>query len=216
MSFPTRSRAPMVAGVAFAILAVAGNALLGATPPLHGDAAAVAQFYADAPTRIALAMTLSLISVFFLAAFLGTLLQVLGSAGGPDAWAGRMAGIGGAATVALVAGGSALNSAGALRAVDGGLLAPESAVVFYDGGLALSGLAAPLAMAVLLAATALGALRGRLLPRWFGSISAVLATVGVVTPVSFLLALLFPAWVVVAGVVLSRRPAPTGEAVLLR
>ena len=87
-------------------------------------------------------------------------------------------------------------------------IAPDVAAVFYDSSLALTGLAASVAMAVLLAATAAVTLQCGALPRWFGWLSAVLATVGIVTPVSFVLSLLFPLWVGVAAVLLVRR-SPT-------
>jgi hypothetical protein len=59
-------------------------------------------------------------------------------------------------------------------------------------------------MAVLLAATAVIALQFGAFPRWFGWVSAVLAVVGIVTPVSFVLSLVFPLWVGVAAVMLLR------------
>jgi hypothetical protein len=106
----------------------------------------------------------------------------------------------------LLAAGFALNSAGALRARESGIT-PDVAAVFYDSGLAMIGLAGAIAIAVLLAATAAVALGFGALPRWFGWLTAVLAVLGLVTPVSFLLSLLFPLWVAVAAVLLMRDPA---------
>ncbi len=75
----------------------------------------------------------------------------------------------------------------------------------------MTGLAASLAMAVLLAATATITLQFGPLPRWFGWVSAVLALLGIVTPVSFVLSLLFPLWVAVAAILLVRSsPAALG------
>jgi hypothetical protein len=204
MSDRITSRAPVAAGIAFALLAVAGNALQGSTPALHGDAGAVVRFYADASTQIAVAMMVSLISVFFLTVFLAALGSALRQVEGDEGWAGRMASGGGHIACALLAGGFALNAAGALRAADGGAIDPGSAVVFYDGGLALAGLAAPVGIAVLLAGTALVTIGSGTLPRWFGWASAVLAVLGIVTPVSFLLMLVFPVWVLAACAVLAR------------
>lgn len=198
-----RDRASL-SGLVFAVLAVAGNALQGSTPALHGDADAVADFYNDTATAIAVGMMLSLISVFFLAWFLAALGRRLRLSEGADSWISSLAWAGGVATLTLLAAGFALNSAGALRARESGI-APDVAVVFYDSSLALTGLAASVAMAVLLAATALITLRFGTLPRWFGWVSAVLAVVGIVTPVSFVLSLLFPLWVGVTAVLLARR-----------
>jgi hypothetical protein len=209
MSDRIRSRVPISAGIAFVVLAVAGNALQGSTPALHGDAGAIVRFYTDGSTRIAVAMMLSLISLFFLTVFLAALGSALEEAETRGGWASGMARNGGAAAVALLAGGFALNSAGALRAGNAAPIAPETAVVFYDAGLVLSGLAAPLGMAVLLAATAVVAIRSAAFPRWFGWTSGALAVLGIVTPVSFVMFLLFPVWVVAACVVLTGHRAPT-------
>jgi hypothetical protein len=201
-------RAPLT-GLVFVVLAVVGNALQGSTPTLHGEAEPVAQFYADKGTTIAVGMMLSLVSVFFLAWFLGSLRRHLAASEGPSGWMTSVASSGGVATMSLLAAGFALNSAGALRAREVGI-SGEVATVFYDGSLALTGLAASLTMAVLLAATAAITLQFGALPRWFGWTSAALALLGIVTPVSFVLSLAFPVWVAVAAVLLMRARARTG------
>ena len=205
-------RAPL-SGLAFVVLAVVGNALQGSTPALHGDADAVADFYNDKATVIAIGMMLSLISIFFLAWFVAALRRQLRLSEGADGWITPLAAGGGVATFTLLAAGFALNSAGALRARESGI-APDVSAVFYDSSLALTGLAASVAMAVLLAGTAVITLQFDALPRWFGWLSAVLALLGIVTPVSFVLSLLFPLWVGIAAVLLARRsptPPATGE-----
>ena len=201
------SRAAL-AGVVFLVLAVAGNALQGATPALHSDGQVVAAFYEDKATAIALGMMLSIMSVFFLAWFLAALRAHLARWEGPDGWISPLAWGGGVATMALLAAGFAVNSVGALRAREGVLGDGDVAAVFYDGSQGLTGLAASVTMAVLLAATAAVVLRHGGLPRWFGWASAVLAVLGIITPVSFLLALLFPLWVAVAAVLLVRAESP--------
>lgn len=201
-----------LSGIVFLVLVYAGNALQGSTPPLHGDAEAVAEFYGDKGTQIALGMSLSLVSLFFLAWFLGSLRTALRAAEGADGMLGSIAMGGGFAALALMAAGFALNAAGALRGQEGGSVPGDVAVAFYDGGLALSGLAAPIALAVLLAATAAVALRSAALPRWLGWVSVVLAVLGLVTPLSFMLFLVFPLWVLAVGVVLHRGSAPATAA----
>jgi hypothetical protein len=209
-TFDWRDRAPL-SGLVFVVLAVAGNALQGSTPALHGNGDVVADFYNDKATAIAIGMMLSLISVFFLAWFLAALSRHLRLSEGADGWISPLAGAGGVATLTLLAAGFALNSAGALRARESGI-APDVAAVFYDSSLALTGLAASVAMAVLLAATAVITLQFGALPHWFGWMSAVLAVLGIVTPVSFVLSLLFPLWVGVTAVLLLRRsPHPVGH-----
>lgn len=78
-------RAPLT-GLVFVVLAVTGNALQGSTPALHGETDAVAQFYTDKATAIAVGMMLSLVSLFFLAWFLGSLRRHLAASEGPDGW----------------------------------------------------------------------------------------------------------------------------------
>lgn len=202
-------RLPLAAAVGFAVPVVAGNLLQGSTPAPHSDAAAVVDFYSSQPTLVAVAMMLSLLAVFSLAAFLAVLHRELDATA--STWCGRMAAVGGPAIVALLAGGFALNSAGALRAGSAEGIAAEAAVVFYDGSLALTGLGATLAMAVVLAPIALLVLRSGRLPRWLGWSSAVLAGLGLVTPVSFVLFLLFPVWVLAMGVALSGQRLPVAS-----
>lgn len=214
MPGPERDRrSGAVAGLVFAVLVIAGNALQGSTPALHGDADAVTAYYLHKPTRLAIAMSLSLVSLFFLAWFLTALSHALDRLVDPSP-ATRTVSLGAAAALALLAGGFALNAAGALRAAETGAIAPEAAVVFYDGSLVLTGLAAPLAMAVLLAGTAVVVRRGVGLPAWLGHLSTVLAVLGIVTPLSFVLFLAFPFWVAAASVVLLRAqdatPATSG------
>src|SRR5688500_11460603 len=96
-----RGRAPL-SGLVFLVLAVVGNALQGSTPALHGDADAVADFYNDKATAIAVGMMLSLISVFFLAWFVAALRRHLRLSEGADGWISPLAGGGGIATLALL------------------------------------------------------------------------------------------------------------------
>lgn len=195
-------KAPL-SGLVFLVFAVAGNALQGSTPALHGDPAAVADFYTDNSTAIAVGMMLSLISIFFLGWFLAVLRHRLALAEGDGGWITPLAWGGGVATATLLAAGFALNSAGALRARESGIT-PDVAAVFYDSGLVLVGLAGSIAMSILLAATAVIILRCGALPRWFGYVSAALATLGLATPVAFVLSLLFPLWVAAAAILLMR------------
>lgn len=210
MAVDWRARAPW-SGVVFVVLAVAGNALQGSTPAPHSKADVAARFYTENATTIAVGMMLSLVSVVFLACFIAVLRRHLALSEGPDGWMTSLAWGGGVGTLTLLAAGFAINSAGALRARDGGVT-PEAAAVFYDSSLALTGLAAAVTMAILLAATAAVTLQFAAFPRWFGWASAALAVLGIVTPVSFLLSLLFPLWVAVAAVLLARAHAAAARA----
>lgn len=205
MSASQWDRLAPLTGIGFVVLVVAGNALQGSTPALHGDADAVAEFYGDKATPISLGMTLSLISLFFLAWFLGSLHRTLLRVEGRDGQLSTVALAGGIAAIALLAAGFSFNAAGALRARENGSIPPETAAIFYDGSLVFMGLAATLAMAILLAPTAIIAFRFRALPRWAAAFTAVLAALGLVTPLSFILFLVFPVWILAVSVLLYRR-----------
>jgi hypothetical protein len=196
-----------LSGAIFAVLVIAGNLLQGATPPLHGDPSEAAAFYAGSPLMIALGMSLSLISLFFLAWFLSALRQALLLREGQPGTLSTLAFGGGLTALGLLAAGFSFNAAGALRAQNNTITA-DIAVVFYDGGAILMGLAATLALAIMLAATAVATHRFKVFRSWFGWLAAVLAVVGLLGPVAWLLLLLFPLWALTASILLLRGPAP--------
>jgi len=78
-------------------------------------------------------------------------------------------------------------------------------VVLQDGSSILQGLAATMAMEVLLAATAIVTPRFRALPAWLGWASTLLAVIGLIGPISWVLLLLFPLWMLVTSIVLYQR-----------
>lgn len=200
----SRGRTTWLGGVLFGVLALTGNLMQGATPALHGDPSRAADFYSGAPVRLALATSVSLISLVFLAWFLSVLRSVLLAREGSTGNLGAAVFGGGMAALGLLAAGFAFSGAGALRALNNSV-SPDIAVVFYDGGGVLAGLAAPVAMAVMLAATAMAIRRLELLPSWFGWVTAVLAVVGVIGPLAWSLLLLFPLWVILAAILLARQ-----------
>ncbi len=98
-----------------------------------------------------------------------------------------------------------------MRADEDGELSSDLGVVFNDGSSVLMGLAGPIGMAVLLAAFAVVVVRFRGFPVWFGWLSAILALVGLIPPISWTLLLGFPVWVLIASVLLYRREAQALE-----
>ena len=192
-------------GVAFAVLAILGNLIQGSPPDFVDDPQKIVDFYTDNPDAILLGMNLALVSLVFLVWFLSSLRRALLAAEGGD---GRLAAVafgGGLLVTAMLLAGFALNALGALRADEDGTIAAEVAVVLQDGSSILQGLAATMAMVVLLAATAVVTLRFRALPAWLGWASLVLAVIGLIGPISWVLLLLFPLWVLATSIVLYQR-----------
>lgn len=152
-------------------------------------------------------MNLALVSLVFLVWFLSSLRRTLLAAEGGDGRLTAVAFGGGLITTALLMAGFALNALAALRADEDGTIAAEVAVVLQDGSSILQGLAATMAMVVLLAATAIVTLRFRALPIWLGWASVVLAIIGLIGPISWIVLLLFPLWVLATSIVLYRQQA---------
>ena len=194
-----------LSGVAFFVLVVVGNLLPGEPPDFLDDPDTIADFYVDKSGEIMIGMSLALISLVFLLWFLARLRHRLAADEDGRAQFSVVAFGGGLVATSMLAAGLSLYTLGALRADEDGELSPELAVVFSDGGSVLMGLAAPIGMAVLLGAVAIVAVRFRGFPAWFGWLSALMGLVGLIPPVSWVLLLAFPVWVLIASIVLYRR-----------
>ena len=128
----------------------------------------------------------------------------LPAAGAPRwlATAMLVGGTAGGAMMLLLTGGQ---STGATT--DSELLTPDTATVFWRLAHGVF-LAAELALAVFLGALGILALRGVLLPRWLGWFGLAVAIVLLIPPIGWAaLLFLLPLWLIVASVVLWRRPA---------
>ena len=89
---------------------------------------------------------------------------------------------------------------------DANLLTPDVAIVFWRLAHGIF-IAAELALALFLAAASLLALRGVLLPRWLGWFGIVVAVILLIPPIGWAaLLFLFPLWLILASVILWRRP----------
>jgi len=199
-------------GVVFTVLAVAGNALQGSSPDFLDEPQKIVDFYVDSSDTIGLGMNLAAVSLVFLVWFFASLRRTLLAAEGGD---GRLASIafgGGLVATALLMASFALNGLGGLRAGEDDTIGAEVAVVLYDGSSILAGLGATMAMVVVLVATAIAVFRFRPLPSWLGWVSVLLAVIGLFGPISWVLLLLFPLWVLVTSILLYQRQAPLSPA----
>ena len=194
-----------LSGVVFFVLVVVGNLLQGEPPDFLDDPDVIAAFYLDNSNEIMLGMSLALVSLPFLVWFLASVRRRLAADEDGQGQFNVVAFGGGLVATSMLAAGFSLNALGALRADEDGELSSDLAVVFSDASSVFLGLAGPIGMAMLLGAFAIVVLRFRGLPAWFGWLSALLALVGLVPPVSWTLLLAFPVWVLIASILLYRR-----------
>lgn len=208
---PARGRIGGAAGVAFVLLALAGNSLTGggletdAAPEAH--AAEVARRTGDAAWRAGIAIELvAFVALLLFAAALARRIRTVEPA---DGYLGSLVLAGGVLFAAVkLASGSALYAADR-RAAE---IDPASAQLLTDLNDAAFALSF-VPMAVLVGAAAVAALSYGVLPRWLGWLGAALAPLLVAAaasgadavPVPFLLGLL---WILASGAAVLRRPAP--------
>ena len=200
-------RLALLAGVAFVLMFVVGYVVTTAAGDAPGDKATAEEMLAyyvndSASAGIgAYLWTLSAVPfLWFLASLRSTLRAVEGASGrlSTAALAGGIAGI-----ALLVV--SAATNFGAIFIADDDNLTAEAAQALFTLGLTAF-LAAFLFMGIMAGATAIVALRTRLLPKWIAWTGLVIA-IGLLTPAVFFVFFLFLVWIVVLSVALYRRGA---------
>jgi hypothetical protein len=197
-----------LSGVAFAVLVLVGIGLTGdlgfLDPPQD-----LAKVYVDDSGRILAGAQVLVLAAFLLVWFVGTLRTRIHSAeGGPARLASTAFG-GGVAAAALLLAGAVAFAAAALRAEDAGAIDANAAATLTDFGNVLLAAAAPVALGIVTAATALASLRTGILPTWLGWISVALSVGLVILPINFMVVVLFLVWAVIVGILLYVQPGPT-------
>ena len=197
-----------LSGVAFAVLVLVGIGLtsdLGFLDPPQD----LAKVYVDDSGRVLAGAQVLVLAAFLLVWFVGTLRTRIHSAeGGPCRLASTAFG-GGVAAAALLLAGAVAFAVAALRAEDAGAIDPNAAATLTDFGNVLLAAAAPVALGIVTAATALASLRTGILPTWLGWISVVLSVGLVILPINFMVVVLFLVWAVIVGILLYLQPGPT-------
>ena len=196
-----------LSGVAFAVLVVAGIGLtadLGFLDPPQD----LAKVYIEDSGRVLAGSQLLVLAAFLLVWFVGSLRASIHTAEGGVGRLANTAFGGGVAAAALLLAGAVAQAVAALRAEDAGAIDPNTAATLTDLGNVLMAAAAPVALAVVTAATALASLRTAILPTWLAWISVVLSVGLIILPINFVVAALFLVWAVVVGVLLYVRPVP--------
>jgi hypothetical protein len=170
--------------------------------PENGDV--IAEFYRDDRVAILVAATLHGLGGFVFLWFVATLRSLLEATGSPR-WLATAMLVGGTAGGALMLALTGGQSTGATT--DSELITPDTAIVFWRLAHGIF-VAAELALAVFLGALSILALRRVVLPRWLGWFGLVVTILLLIPPIGWAaLLFLLPIWLILASVVLWRRPA---------
>jgi hypothetical protein len=199
----TRHR-PLVAlaGVAFCLLGIAGTLAYPSDPGFAAAPPEIAAFYTENDGALLAANTLYLLAGSVLLVFTGYLRSAVARAEGGDHRLASIVFAGGVAGAALSIGAASLDVGAALRVDEQGTISPDVAPVMWDAGHVLYGLAAPMALAVLVLATAVAARRTGLLPTWHVALSGLLGVALLAPPINHVAVIAFTFWALVTGGVL--------------
>ncbi|MFB3049261.1 MAG: hypothetical protein ACE1Z9_03820 [Acidimicrobiia bacterium] len=190
-------------GVVFVVLLVAGVVVINNYDYLP-PAAEIESFYEDSSTAISVGAFLALLSVFFFLWFLGSVRSTLRVTEGGTGRLSAVAFGGGVAAAAAMIVGYSATLAAAQRAGTTGGIGADAATSLHDLASVLVGNTAPIAFAVLVAATALVALRTGVFPAWLAWVSVVLA-VGLLTPLNYIFMGFALLWVLIVSILLFRQ-----------
>jgi len=194
-----------LAGVLFVVLAIV-SLFLSAGPDFLADTSEVAEFYADHSGRIIAAEIIGGLAIFVFFWFVGAVRNRLRVPETPEGGLPALVFGGGIAGGTLVLVANAATMAGAFRADEDGRIDPAAAAALNDFSSIMVGIAAPVALAVFVAATGVVSIATGILPRWLGWISLLLA-LGFLAPlISFIFWVPFAVWVLVVSVILYLRP----------
>jgi hypothetical protein len=194
-----------LAGVVFVVLALI--ALFTASgEDFLADPADVADYYVDNSGRVIVAEIIGGYAVFAFFWFVGAVRNRLRVPETPEGGLPALAFGGGVAAATLILVANAATMAGAFRAEEDGQIDPAVAAALNDVSSLIIGVAAPVALAVFVAATSLVSIATGVLPRWLGWLSLLLALGFLIPYISFIFWLPFGLWVLVVSVLLYRRP----------
>src|SRR5918995_3287120 len=194
-----------LAGVVFVVLAVI-SLFTAAGEDFLAEPSEVADYYVDNSGRIIVAEIIGGIAIFAFFWFVGAVRNRLRVPETPEGGLPALAFGGGisAATLLLVA--NAATMAGAFRAEDDGEIDPAVAAALNDISSLIIGIAAPVALAVFVAATGIVSITTGVLPRWLGWLSLLVALGFLLPYISFVFWVPFALWVLAVSVLLYLRP----------
>ena len=194
-------------GVVYVVLLLVGFIVMGRGPDWLGPADEIVDHYTDDSTRVWVGGYFGMLAVFFFLWFVGSLRSFLRPAEGGTGRLSAVAFGGGVAAGALYLASFTMSLTAAARADEPGGIGEQAATTLFDLGSVLFSVAVPIALAVVLAATAVVGFRTAVLPTWLAWVTAVIA-VGLLTPVAWIVHFsVFLAWVLLMSVFLYLRGA---------
>jgi hypothetical protein len=204
-----------LAGVVFVVLALI--ALITAPgEDFLAEPSEVADYYVDNSGRMTVAGIIGGYAIFAFFWFVGAVRNRLRVPETPEGGLPALAFGGGVAAATLMLVSNAANLAGAFRADEDGAIDPAVAAALNDISSLIIGIAAPVALAVFVAATGIVSITTGVLPRWLGWLSLLLALGFLIPFISFVFWVPFALWVLAVSVLLYLRPheqpAPTTTA----
>jgi hypothetical protein len=202
-----------LSGVAFAVLGIGGTMIAArGEPDFVGPPEEWVQYYTRHDGDIMAGGMVFLLAVFALLWFLGSVRRLLRDAEGGDGRVSSIGFAGGVVGAAMLLGSAATTMVAALRVDDQGTISADLAATMGDLSSILFGLAAPLALGVLVAASAVVGFRHAALPAWLAWTSSALAVLMVIPFIAWAAIAVFPLWAVTMSVLIYRRETAPAEA----
>ena len=199
-------RIEALTGIAMVVLAVVGLLIAGGQDFLAAPEE-LADSYVDDSGRIIAGTLIASWAVFFFFWFVGAVRNRIRVPETPEGGLPALAFGGGIAASTLLLVANAASLAAAFRADEDGEIDPAAAALLTDLNGLIIGIAAPVALAVFLAATGLVAIATGVLPRWLGWVSLVIALGFLIPVISYIFWLPFGIWVLFVSVLLYLRPS---------
>jgi hypothetical protein len=198
-------RVEPLAGIVFVVLAVISLATASGEEFL-AEPEEVADYFLDHSGRIMVAEIIGGFAIFAFFWFVGAVRNRLRVPQTPEGGLPALAFGGGIAAATLLLVANAATMAGAFRADEDGRIDPGVAAALNDISSLIIGIAAPVALAVFVAATGIVSITTGVLPKWLGWASLLIALGFLIPYISFIFWLPFGVWVLVVSVLLYRQP----------
>jgi hypothetical protein len=194
-----------LAGVVFVVLAVI-SVITAPGEDFLAEPSEVADYYADNSGRIMVGEFIGGIAIFAFFWFVGAVRNRLRVPETPEGGLPALAFGGGIAAATLVLVANTATMAGAFRADEDGQIDPAAAAALNDISSLIIGIAAPVALAVFVAATGIVSIATGVLPRWLGWLSLLLALGFLIPFIGFVFWVPFAVWVLLVSVLLYLQP----------
>jgi hypothetical protein len=193
-----------LAGVVFVVLALV--ALITAPgEDFMAEPSEVADYYIDNSGRVIVAEIIGGYAIFAFFWFVGAVRNRIRVPETPEGGLPALAFGGGIAAATLILVANTATMAGAFRADEDGEIDPAVAATLNDISSLIIGIAAPVALAVFVAATGIVSITTGVLPRWLGWLSLLLALGFLLPYISFVFWVPFALWVLAVSVLLYRQ-----------